>query len=278
VTGFGQTGPYKDRPGFGTLAEAMSGFASITGQADGPPTLPAMGLADSIAGITAMGDTMMELWHRDRPGGSGEGQEVDVSLLEPITCAVGPGPTVYDRLGELQQRFGNRSSSNAPRNTYVTSDGRWLAISASATSIAERVLRLVGHGELCDEPWFASAKGRADHGDLIDQVVGDWIAARSADEVITAFEAAQAAVAPIYNAADLLEDPQVLALDMIPTVTSDETGPMRMPGPLFRLSDTPGNIRFPGKGQLGADTDEVLDDLGLDADTVAELRARGVIA
>lgn len=278
VTGFGQDGPYRDRPGFGTLAEAMSGFASITGEADGPPTLPAMGLADSIAGITAMGATMMALWHRDRPGGSGEGQQVDVSLLEPITCAVGPGPTVYDRLGELQQRFGNRSTSNAPRNTYVTSDGRWLAISASATSIAERVLRLVGHGELCEEAWFASAKGRAEHGDEIDTHVADWVSARTADEVIAAFEAAQAAVAPIYTAADLLNDPQVLAMNMIPVVESDETGPLRMPGPIFRLSDTPGSIRFPGPGRIGAHTDEVLEELGVDADTVAELRARGVIA
>lgn len=278
VTGFGQDGPYRDRPGFGTLAEAMSGFAAITGEPDGPPTLPAMGLADSIAGITAVAATMTAMWHRDRPGGSGEGQEIDVSLLEPIMCAVGPGPTVYDRLGVIQERFGNRSASNAPRNTYRSADGRWLAISASATSIAERVLRLVGHPELCDEPWFASAKGRAEHGDLIDGYVAEWIAARTADEVVEAFEQAQAAVAPIYTAADLLADPQVNARDMIPTVHDPALGPMRMTGPIFRMSETPGRIRFTGRDRLGADTDDVLTGAGIDDDTVAELRARGVIA
>ena len=277
ITGFGQSGPYRSRPGFGTLAEAMSGFAAVTGQPDGPPTLPSMGLADTLCGLSGLGAVMMALWHRDRPGGSGHGQVVDLSLLEPMMCAVGPGPSVYDQTGTLQQRTGNRSSSNAPRNTYRTADDRWLAVSTSATSIAERVLRLVGHPEVIDEDWFSSAAGRAAHVDELDRYVAEWIAQRSAAEVIEAFEAADAAVAPVYTAADVLADPQVQALDMITTVDDDELGPMKMQNVLFRLSDTPGAIRHTGRS-LGADTDEVLDQLGLGPERIAELRAAEVVS
>ena len=277
VTGFGQDGPYRDRPGFGTLAEAMSGFAAVTGEPDGPPTLPSMGLADSIAGITVVAAVMTALWHRDRPGGSGRGQELDVSLLEPIMCAVGPGPTVYDQLGELQARTGNRSSSNAPRNTYRTSDGHWLALSTSATSVAERVLRLVGHPEVIDEEWFASAHGRAAHVDLLDGYVAEWVGARTRAEVVEAFERADAAVAPVYDAADLLADPQVEAMDMLPVVEDPDLGPMRMQNVLWRMADTPGAIRSTGPSTIGPDTDEVLADAGIDPDRIRELRERGVL-
>ncbi len=276
ITGFGQSGPYRSRPGFGTLAEAMSGFAAVTGQPDGPPTLPSMGLADTLCGLSGVGAVMMALWHRDRPGGSGQGQVVDLSLLEPMMCAVGPGPSVYDQTGALQQRTGNRSSSNAPRNTYRTADGRWLAVSTSATSIAQRVLRLVGHPEVVDEEWFATASGRAAHVDLLDDYVAEWIAQRDAAEVVAAFEAADAAVAPVYTAADVLADPQVQALDMVTTVDDDELGPMKMQNVLFRMSDTPGAIRHTGRS-LGADTDDVLGGLGLAPGRIAELRDRQVV-
>ncbi len=277
ITGFGQTGPYRSRPGFGTLAEAMSGFAAVTGQPDGPPTLPSMGLADTLCGLSGVGAVMMALWHRDRPGGTGEGQVVDLSLLEPMMCAVGPGPSVYDQTGRLQERTGNRSSSNAPRNVYRTKDDRWLAVSTSATSIAERVLTLVGHPEVIAEVWFASAAGRAAHVDLLDGYVAEWISERTEVEVVEAFEAAQAAVGPVYTAADILEDPQVQALDMVTTVDDEDLGELKMLNVLFRMSDTPGGIRHTGRA-LGADTDEVLDELGLDAERIAELRELEVVA
>ena len=277
ITGFGQTGPYSHRPGFGTLAEAMSGFAAVTGQPDGPPTLPSMGLADSLCGMAAVGALGMALWHRDRPGGSGRGQVIDLSLLEPIMCAVGPGPTVYDQLGTLQQRTGNRSSSNAPRNTYLTADGRWLAISTSATSIAERVMTLVGHPEVIAEPWFSSAAGRAAHVDLLDEMVASWISQRDATTVMEAFERAEAAVAPVYSAADLLEDPHVRATEMITHVADEDLGPLAMQNVLFRMSETPGSIRCTG-GALGADTDEVLSEAGLLPGEIAGLRETGAIA
>ncbi|MEO7078760.1 MAG: CoA transferase, partial [Rhodococcus sp. (in: high G+C Gram-positive bacteria)] len=182
VTGFGQTGPYSKRPAFGTLVESMSGFAHLTGPADGPPTLPAFGLADSLAGIAGSSAVSMALLHRTNNGG--KGQVIDLDLLSPIMTAVGPGIIYADQLGIDLERTGNRSSNNAPRNLYKTSDGFWLAISTSANSIAERVLRLVGHAEVIDEPWFATGRERAAHADLLDGYVGGWIGDRTRDEVV----------------------------------------------------------------------------------------------
>lgn len=276
VTGFGQTGPYATRPAFGTLAESMSGFAHITGEPDRPPTLPPFGLADGIAGIAGVGAVMMALYARDARGGTG--QQIDLSILEPIVTVLGPQPIVYDQLGIVQCRQGNGSQNNAPRNTYRTRDGHWVAISTSATSVAERVLRLVGHPEVADEPWFASGRERARHADLLDGYVAAWIGQRTREEVVGAFERAQAAVAPVYDVAELMADPQVRALDMITTVDDPELGPVRMQNVLFRMSATPGAIRFTGR-DLGADTDAVLGgELGVPAERLADLRERHVIA
>jgi crotonobetainyl-CoA:carnitine CoA-transferase CaiB-like acyl-CoA transferase len=274
VTGFGQSGPYADRPAFGTLVEAMSGFAHLTGQADGPPQLPAFGLADSIAALAGVSAVMMALYHRDARGGGG--QVIDLSLLEPIMTAVGPAPSVYAATGEIQQRQGNRSSNNSPRNLYRTVDGHWVAVSTSANVIAERVLRLVGHPEVIDEPWFAHGSGRAEHADLLDGYVGDWIAQRSRAEVVRSFTEAGAAVAPVYSAADLVEDPQVRHREMLVEVDDPDLGTLLQHNVLFRMSATPGGIRSTGRGH-GADTDEVLGALGYDPESVAELRRRGVV-
>ncbi|HEY8533122.1 MAG TPA: CoA transferase [Micromonospora sp.] len=275
ITGFGQTGPYASRAGFGTLAEAMSGFAHLTGQPDGPPTLPAFGLADSICGIAASSAASMALFARERNGG--RGQVIDINLLEPIMTAVGPGPTVYDQLGKIPMRHGNRSTNNAPRNTYQTKDGHWVAISTSAQSIAERVLTLVGHPEVIKEPWFASGRTRAEHADLLDEYVGGWIAQRTRDEVIAAFTEAGAAVAPIYNAKDIVEDPHVQATQMIVDVPDPDLGRIKMHNVMWRMSETPGRIRFTGRAK-GADTDAILiDELGCDPATIADLRARQIV-
>jgi crotonobetainyl-CoA:carnitine CoA-transferase CaiB-like acyl-CoA transferase len=274
LTGFGQTGPYSGRPGFGTLAEAMSGFAALTGWPDGPPTLPSFGLADSICGIAASSAALMALRHRDR---TGEGQVVDLSILEPIMTAVGPGPTVYQQLGIVDSRHGNRSTNNAPRNTYRTSDGSWVAVSTSAQTIAERVLHLVGHPEVIDEPWFASGRGRVEHVDLLDEYVGDWIAQRSREEVLRAFEEAGAAIAPVYTAKDLVEDPHVRETEMLTEVPDDDFGSVLMHNVMWRMTTTPGQIRFTGR-PLGADTDTVLGELGIDTAELSRLREEGIIA
>ncbi|MEV4622554.1 CoA transferase [Asanoa sp. NPDC049573] len=273
VTGFGQTGPYASRPAFGTLVESMSGFAHLTGEPDGPPTLPAFGLADSIAGMAGAAAVSMALFQREKDG---RGQEIDLDLLSPIMTAVGPGVIYADQLGIDQQRTGNRSANNAPRNTYRTSDGHWVAISTSADSIARRVMTLVGHPEVIDEPWFATGRQRAQHADLLDGYVGDWIGARTRDEVLRAFAEAGAAVGPVYKPSELLDDPQVRALELVTTVDDPELGEMRMQNLLWRMSRTPGRIRFTGR-PLGADTDAVLgDELGLSPEELADLRERGV--
>ncbi len=274
VTGFGQEGPYRRRPGFGTLAESMSGFAAMTGPADGPPTLPPFGLADGITALATSSAVMMALRHRDL---TGQGQVIDMAIIEPILTVLGPQATWFDQLGVVQERTGNRSVNNAPRNTYKTADGKWVAISTSAQSIAERVMRLVGHPEVIAEPWFKSGSDRARHADVLDQMVGDWIARHSMEKVMAEFEAAEAAVAPIYDIRDVLEDPQYKALDSITTVPDEELGPIRMQNVMFRLSATPGRIRFAGR-KVGADTEAVLSEwLGLDRERVAELRAQGAL-
>lgn len=274
VTGFGQSGPYAARPAFGTLVESMSGFAHLTGDPDGPPTLPAFGLADSIAGMAGAAAVSMALFQREKDG---RGQEIDLDLLSPIMTAVGPGVIYADQLGVDQQRTGNRSQNNAPRNTYRTADGHWVAISTSADSIARRVLTLVGHPEVIDEPWFATGRQRAQHADLLDGYVGEWIGARTRDEVLRAFAEAGAAVGPVYRPSELLDDPQVRALELVTTVEDPDLGPIRMQNVLWRMGRTPGRIRFTGRAP-GADTDAVLgDELGLSAAELAALRERDVI-
>jgi crotonobetainyl-CoA:carnitine CoA-transferase CaiB-like acyl-CoA transferase len=274
VTGFGQIGPYRRRPGFGTLAEAMSGFAAATGEPDGPPTLPPFGLADGIASLATAYAIMVALHARTA---TGRGQVVDLAIVEPIMAMLGPQITRWDQLGTLQPRTGNRSTNNAPRNTYRTGDGHWVAVSTSSQSIAERLLRLVGRPDLVDQPWFTSGRTRVEHADELDAAVGSWIAARSRDEVIREFERAEAAVAPIYTAEDIVADPQLQAIGTIHRIEDPDLGPLAMQGPLFRMSETPPEIRHTGRAP-GADTDAVLADLGYDKDEVARLRAAGVVA
>ncbi|WP_268894182.1 CaiB/BaiF CoA-transferase family protein [Streptomyces sp. 1-11] len=273
VTAFGQFGPYAHRPGFGTLAEAMSGFAALTGEPDAPPTLPPFGLADSVAGLATAYAVLTALAARDR---TGEGQVVDMAIIEPILAVLGPQPTWYDQLGYVQERTGNRSANNAPRNTYRTADGAWVAVSTSAQSVAERVMRLVGRPELAEEPWFATGAQRAAHADVLDEAVGGWIAARDRAEVLAAFEKAEAAVAPVQDVRDVLADPQYQALDTVTTVDDPELGPLRMQNVLFRLSGTPGAIRWAGRPH-GADTDAVLTELGLGPDELRALREEGAL-
>jgi len=273
VTGFGQFGPYAHRPGFGTQAEAMSGFAHVTGQPDGPPTLPPFGLADGIAALATAFAIMVALRAREC---TGRGQVVDLAIIEPILTILGAQPTVFDQLGIIQQRTGNRSSNNAPRNTYRTADGKWIAVSTSAQSIAERVMRLVGHPEFIQEPWFASGGGRAAHADLLDEAVGTWIGARNRDEALAAFEAAEAAAAPIHDVADVVADPQYQALGSLISVPDPELGPVLMQNVLFRLSDTPGAITTTGP-RLGEHNLAVYGRLGIDADRLERLKREGVV-
>jgi crotonobetainyl-CoA:carnitine CoA-transferase CaiB-like acyl-CoA transferase len=272
VSGFGQQGPYASRPGFGTLAEAMSGFAALNGEPDGPPLLPPLALADGIAGIASAFGILAALRAREL---TGLGQVVDTNLVEPLALLLGPQLTAYDLLGELQGRTGNRSSSNAPRNVYRTADDQWVAVSASATSIAERVLRLVGRPDLPEQPWFQTGVGRVAHVEEIDSAVAAWIGARTRDEVLAAFEAAEAAIAPVYDASGLAADPHFEATDAFVRVDDDDLGSVMMSNVISRLAETPGKIERTGAAH-GADTPEVLAEVGVGATELEQLRREGV--
>lgn len=279
VTGFGQFGPYSGRAGFGTLAESMSGFAAMTGEVDGPPTLPPFGLADGIAALATSQAILIALAAQKNPESEafGKGQVIDLAIIEPILAILGPQPTVYDQLGIVQPRSGNRSVNNAPRNTYKTKDGKWVAISTSAQSIAERVMKLVGHPEVISEPWFASGGERAKHADLLDGYVSEWILERSTAEVIKAFEDAEAAVAQIYDIKDIMQDQQFQALDTITTVEDPKLGPVRMQNVMFRMSQTPGEIKWTGRNK-GQDTLEILTKrLHFTPEQIAELAESNII-
>jgi crotonobetainyl-CoA:carnitine CoA-transferase CaiB-like acyl-CoA transferase len=246
VTGFGQTGPYAARPGFATLAEAMGGFAAINGERDGPPLLPPIALTDEIAALVGAFAVLAALRHRDQ---TGEGQEIDVNLLESMLQVMGPLPSVWADLHELQTRLGSGIPYSVPRGTYQCSDGVWVAVSASAESVARRVLALLG---VADQERFATFSGRVEHREELDRLVADWIAARPSGVVLDEFAAAEAAIAPVYTMQDLVEDPHVVERGVITEVDG-----MHMAGPVARMSRTPGRIRHAGRA-LGADTDAVL--------------------
>jgi crotonobetainyl-CoA:carnitine CoA-transferase CaiB-like acyl-CoA transferase len=259
VTGFGQTGPYRRRAGFGTLAEAMSGFAHITGQADGPPTLPPFGLADGIAAYFGCFASMFAIYDRDVRG-SGRGQYIDLAIYEPIFALLGPQPIIFDQLGVIQNRTGNRSVNNAPRNAYRTRDDRWVALSAAAPSIVRRVLELTGGQSAADDPRFQTNADRVRHVEDIDAIVGGWIARHDLAEVVEAFERVEAAIAPIYNIEQIFRDPQFVARESITTVEDEDLGPVRMQNVFPVLSRTPGAIRFAG-GRIDEHRDEILHEL-----------------
>ena len=259
VTGFGQTGPLRSQPGFGTLAEAFSGFAAITGLPDGPPTLPPFGLADGVTGQVGTWATLVALYWRDARGG--EGQVIDLSLYEPLFSILGPQLAEYQHLGVVQQRYGNRSPRTTPRNAYETADGRWVAISAGTQQIADRVLRAIGREDLVGDPRFADAAARRANSDELDGIVRDWIAAQPLDAVLGAFASAQAPIAPVYDVAQILEDEHYRERGSFVHVPDPDLDTVAMPGVVPRLSRTPGAIRTPGPTPVGADTDALLEQL-----------------
>ncbi len=232
VTGFGQDGPYARKPGFATIAEAMSGFAAINGEPDGGPLLPPIALTDEVAGLAAAFATMVALH-------SGVGQVVDVNLLESLFQLMGPLMTAYQLSGYLQSRAGSAIPYSVPRGTFRCADGTWVAISTSADSVAARVMALLG---LDGDARFATFAGRMEHRDELDGFVAAWIGARSAGEVVAAFDAAEAAIAPVMTMADVATDPHVLAREM---VTAVDGTPMQ--GLIARLSGTPGRLRWAGR-------------------------------
>jgi crotonobetainyl-CoA:carnitine CoA-transferase CaiB-like acyl-CoA transferase len=275
TSGFGQTGPYSPRPGFGTVAESISGFAHINGQPDGPPTLPPFALGDGVASLFGTFATMFALYHRDLH--RAPGQVVDLAIYEPLFWILGPQALVYDQLGLVPGRTGSSTEWTAPRNAFRASDGRWLGVSASSQSIAERLMRLVDHPEVTSEPWFADHTGRVEHKDELDEMIGSWISRHTAAEVMAAFEAADAVVGPIYSIADIFEDPQYRARETITTVTDPKLGPVRVQNAIPRLSDTPGRVRHLG-GELGEHNWEILgEELGHSINELTDWQSAGIV-
>jgi crotonobetainyl-CoA:carnitine CoA-transferase CaiB-like acyl-CoA transferase len=241
VTGFGQDGPYASRPGFASVAEAMSGYAAIAGEPDGAPLLPPIALTDEVTGLVAAFATMVALH-------SGVGQVVDVSLMESLFQLMGPLISVYRLTGELQPRLGSALPYTVPRGTFRCADGRWVAISTSSDSVAARVMALLGVG---DDERFATFAGRVEHRDELDLLTAQWVAARSLDEVVIAFEAAEAAIGPVLDMAGISADPHFAARGAVV-----EVGGVPMQGLVARLSATPGRLAWPGR-RLDADGAEI---------------------
>jgi crotonobetainyl-CoA:carnitine CoA-transferase CaiB-like acyl-CoA transferase len=275
VSGYGRGGPSSDRPGFGTLAEAMSGFAQVTGQPDGPPTLPPFMLADGVAAQAAAWAVMMALYHRDVHGGTG--QLVDVNLIEPLARLIESSTLSFDQLGISPARMGNRLPASAPRNAYRTSDDKWLAISSASSNIVLRVYRSIGREDLADNPDYVDPVRRQERGLEVDALVAEWVGKRTLDEAMKVFLDAEVAAAPVYDAEQLLADEHLLARGTFPVIDDPDLGPVRVQAPVAQLTETPGGIVHLGQA-LGAENDAVYGELlGLGPDRIEELRTTGVI-
>lgn len=269
VSGWGQDGPYRDRPGFGTMVEAMSGFAATTGPADGPPTLPSFPMADMVAALAGAAAVLVALRHRDQV--SGRGQVVDISLYEPLLSVLGPDAALYALDGTVRTRHGNRSDNASPRGTYRTRDGKWVALSASTPASATTLFGELGLGPLLDDPRFATNDARIANNDLVDAALARAIGERTLDEMRKLFEQQDLTASPVYDIADIAEDPHVAARGILAAVPDPELGSVRMTAPTPRLGGTPAAIRWAGP-PLGAHNREVYAALGIDD---AELEALG---
>jgi crotonobetainyl-CoA:carnitine CoA-transferase CaiB-like acyl-CoA transferase len=273
ISGFGQDGPYRDRPGFGTLVEAMSGFASKNGYGDRPPVLPPLAMADMIAGLYGAYAIMVALRVVER---GGRGQVIDLPLLEPMISVLGPDAATYQVSGEKPKRTGSRSNTTSPRNVYETADGRFIAISASIQQMAERVFRAIGRPEMITDPRFLTNTDRVRNIEACDGAVASFIAARTLAENMAVFEAAEVTAIPVYEIDQLIEDPHVHERGVLVEAPDEEAGSVLMHNIIPRLSETPGQLRSAAPS-LGQHTREILGALGCDAARLAALAADGVI-
>ncbi|GAA4323077.1 CoA transferase [Pigmentiphaga soli] len=273
VSGFGQTGPYAPRPGFGTLVEAMSTFADRNGFADREPVLPPLALADMMAGLYGAMATMVALREIEHNGG--KGQVIDLSLFESIFTVLGPEAGIFNVTGKKRQRVGSASEQSAPRNVYATSDGGWVAISASTQRMTERLFAAIGRADLNEHPDFKTPAQRVAHRGEVDAIVGGWIGQRTLSENIAFFEKVGVTAAPVYNIEQLLADPHVQAREMVVEMPDDELGTILMNGPAPKLSGTPAGLRTPAPA-IGQHNDEIYGRF-YPQDRIAALKAEGVI-
>ena len=274
VSGFGQTGPYRQRPGFGTLVEAMSGFASRNGFADREPVLPPLALADMVAGLYGAMATVIAVRNVER--NQDRGQVVDLSLLESMFSILGPEAATYRLTGAVRQRVGSGSESSSPRNVYATNDGGWVAISASTQAMTARLFQAIGHAEMLDDPRFKTNADRVKHRAEVDAVVGAWIGQRSLRDAISFFETAGVTAAPVYSIAQFLEDRHVQERGIVIDLPDDEMGSVPMHSITPRLEGTPGTFRLPAP-EIGQHNEEIYGRIGYSPEKIRELQDRGII-
>jgi formyl-CoA transferase len=273
ISGWGQDGPYRQRPGFGTLVEGMSGFAALNGFDDREPVLPPVYLADSVAGLYGAAAAMIAL--REVEVNGGRGQVVDLPLLDPLFAILGPQATNYRLTGKLKPRTGSRSTNSAPRNVYRCKDGKYVGLSASIQSMAERVFRAIGRPELIEDPRYRTNADRVLHAPELDAIIGAFVAARTQEENVAFFDAAEVTIGPIYDTAQILEDPHVIERELLADYPDAELGSLAMHHVVPRLDATPGSIRTPAP-RLGEHNRAILREIGIDEQVYAELLAAGV--
>ena len=273
ISGWGQTGPYRDKPGFGSLVEAFSGYASLNGFADRPPVLPPLALADMVAGSAGATATLVALREVEVKGG--KGQVVDLPLLDPLLSILGPLAANYKLSGKVDARIGSRAHATAPRNVYGTADGRWVALSASTQGTYERLMTTIGAADVMREPRFASNADRIANCDELDAIIGGWIGARSLAENLKVFEAEGITVGPVYDISDLVDHPLIKGRGIFVEVPDAQAGSLPVHNLPVRLDGTPGAIRRPAPA-LGEHNAEILGELGVDSVGLRDLHARGV--
>lgn len=269
ISGWGQDGPYSQRPGFGTIIEGMSGFASFNGFADREPVLPPMYLADGVAGLYGASAVMIALRHVEQNGG--RGQVIDLPLLDPLFAILSPQAANYRLTGQVKPRTGSRSTNSAPRNCYRCRDGLYVALSGSTQAMAERLLRAIGRAELIDDPRFRTNAARVAHAAELDAIIGTFIAERTQAENVAFFERAEVTVGPIYDVRQILDDPHFTAREIVADYPDPEMGQLPMHHVVPRLLGTPGSIRAPAP-RLGEHNRELLGEIGYDAERYAQLQ------
>lgn len=273
ISGWGQTGAYRERPGFGSLVEGMSGFAAQNGFADRPPVLPPLALADMVAGYSGACAALMALREVER---GGPGQTVDLALFDPLFATLGPAAAEHRLTGQVPPRSGSRSRLSCPRNVYRCQDGKYVSLSASVQAVAERLLRAIGRPELITDPRFATNEARVRNDDALDPIVADFVAAMSQSEALAYFAAADVTVGPVLDIADLVAHPYIEGRGVLAEYPDAEIGTLPMHHVSPQLSATPGAIHAPAPG-LGQHTEELLGQLGLDRDALDRLRCQGVV-
>jgi formyl-CoA transferase len=273
ISGWGQDGPYRRRPGFGTVIEGMSGFASMNGFADREPVLPPFYLADGVAGLYGAAAAMIAL--REVETNGGRGQVIDLSLLDPLFAILSPHAANYRLTGKVRPRTGSRSTNSAPRNAYRCKDGRYVAVSGSTQKMAERLFRSIGRPDLIDEPRFRTNANRVQHAAELDVIIGAFIAERTQAENVAFFEQAEVTIGPIYDIAQILEDPHVRESELLADYPDPDMGALPMHHVVPRLLGTAGSIRTPAP-RLGEHNRVLMEELGVDAPAYGQLLASGV--